>query len=237
MRAEQPARNPPHQQHETDATHYADAAIDLAPAEAAGDERHQRQTDRSGEGPAEKDVSDAAAPLLRRHQHADHACRLRSIRCRSDAHHQADSEQHRIVGRKGRSEIAHGHDRDDADQHVPSLDPAGQPRHQRRADAQHHCAEGDQKPRLADRDTQPRRQLAEHRRRPQQADAGDEIADHECGGRVRAGDCQDIASYGCNCMQVKPASQACKSGQPDWCCNARIGCYTARPLTCARVQE
>ncbi len=28
VRAEQPARNPPHQQHETDATHYADAAID-----------------------------------------------------------------------------------------------------------------------------------------------------------------------------------------------------------------
>ena len=138
----------------TDAADHADAAIGRAPAMAARDQGDQRQADRRGQRPSEKDIGDGAAALFRRHDQGGGAGGLRRIERADRQHDQANGEQARIVGRERRGGIAEREDRQRRREQRAALDPAGQPRRHRRTDAQHDRAEGNQKTGVADRDAE-----------------------------------------------------------------------------------
>ncbi len=130
----------------------ADAAIDRAPAVAAGDEGDQRQADGCGERPSEKDVGNGAAAFFRGHDQRRGARGLRRIQRADRQHDQADDQQADVIRRKRGSRIGQRQHRERCGEQRPALDPAGQPRRQRRADAQHDRAESDQEARVADGD-------------------------------------------------------------------------------------
>ena len=85
--------------------------------------------------------------------------RLRRIERADREHDEADGQQARIIRRKSGGEIGEREHRERRCEQGPALDPAGQPRRHRRADAQHDRAEGDQKPRGADADIETGRQV------------------------------------------------------------------------------
>ena len=132
----------------------ADAAIGRAPAIAAGDEGDQRQADRRRQRPAEKDIGDGAAALLRRHDQPGGSRRLRRIERADRQHDQPNDQKAGIIGREGGGGIGECEHRQRHREQGAALDPAGQPRRHRRADTQHDRAEGDQQARGADADVE-----------------------------------------------------------------------------------
>ena len=151
----QATRQAPRQKKETETADQTDAAVSRAPTIATGDECDQRQADRGGERPSEKDIGNGAAALLRRLNESAGAGRLRCIKRADRQHDQTNNQQADVIGRKRRGDIGereHGKRR--GEQGV-ALDPAGQPCRQRRAHAQHNGAKGDQQAGVADRDTEP----------------------------------------------------------------------------------
>ena len=96
------------------------------------------------------------------------------------------TSRRRVIRRQRRRGVGQRQHRERRGQQRAALDPAGQPRRQRRADAQHDRAEGDQQSGVADGDAEVRRQFDQHARRRQHGTAGDDIAEHQCGGSEAA---------------------------------------------------
>ena len=246
-----PPRQPPCQQQRAETPDHADAAIHRAPAIAAGDEGDQRQADRSGERPAEKDVGNGAAALFRRHHQVGGAGGLRRVERTDRQHDQADDEQRCIIRRKRRCQVGEREHRERGGQQGAAFDPAGQPAvngepmHSTTAPKVISNAAplivtsrpDDNSPSI------PAGASTEH--------AGDDVSEHQGGGRetdVRCG------HFSCKCIYTRPlpkerarrifrrrspalaAAPVDLPELPD--CAARIPCYTAAfPLTCARSQE
>ena len=84
------------------------------------------------------------------------AGRLRRVERADREHDQANDEQAGEVGRECRCPVGECHHRERAGEQRAALDPAGQPRRQRRADAEHRGAEGDQQSGGADGDAEVR---------------------------------------------------------------------------------
>ena len=125
------------------------------------------------------------------------ACRLRRVEHADRQHDQADDEQAGIIRRerrRGIGECQHGERRREQG---AAFDPAGQPRRQRRADAQHDRAKGDQQTRTSNTHVEADRQFAQHPRRRQYGTAGDDISEHQCGGSEAALDVEIFHADAC----------------------------------------
>jgi hypothetical protein len=98
-------------------------------------------------------------------------------------HDQANNQQARIIGREGGGGVGKRKHSERCRQQGAALDPAGQPRRHRRADAEHHRAEGDQQAGGADGDAEIAGQFDQHAGRRQHRAAGHDVAEHQRGRR------------------------------------------------------
>ncbi len=175
----QPLRQHHKQQRGDDCRDRSERAVDCLPAEMRRDQCHQRQAAGYGNRPAEKHKGDRARPLAIVDDQRHGGGSLRGVN-RADRQH-ADSQQQDdvIVRRQRRRRLPCRKDGKRCDQKHASVHARRQPGHDRRTDAEHDGAVGDQQTGVVDADVQASRKVGKHPRRPKDAEASDDIAEHQ----------------------------------------------------------
>lgn len=114
-------------------------------------------------------------------------CRLRRIERTDCQHRQTNEKETRVVGRERRSRVGSASTASVTDSQGAALDPAGQPRCQRRADAQRDRTESDQKASGADADVEAMNNSTSMPAGANTGTTGDDVSEHQGSGSKAAG--------------------------------------------------